>query len=178
MDELKPCPFCGSDNTYTEVVAPHTHTVATFMPDYEGGAMATCGNCAAAHWRDGKDAEAEVIAAWNTRTPSPGAAGGGGEVMPCYDPPPPYEGRQRQNAEQASRLLCTIVRNQMARKETIADSVIKWYIEHRRIDLEIAETGYWGRPIEPSEIADIKASIERASAYATRAQPQTGGGDG
>lgn len=69
--QLMNCPFCGSDNVDTEVVAPHTHKVATFMPDYKGGAMATCYDCCAAHWRDGENAEAEVIAAWNRRAPTP-----------------------------------------------------------------------------------------------------------
>lgn len=81
MSALLPCPFCGSDKVYTEVVAPHTHKVATFMPDYQGGAMATCGDCCAAHWRDGADAEAQVIAAWNLRPHAPRPMRGGDGFM-------------------------------------------------------------------------------------------------
>lgn len=81
---LLPCPFCGGE-AYTEVVAPHVHTIATFMPDYKGGAMAACGSCHAAQWRDGPDAEAEVIALWNRRaalaTAQPEALGSVSGVM-------------------------------------------------------------------------------------------------
>lgn len=70
VETLRPCPFCGGANVYTEVVAPHTHKVAKFMPDYEGGAMVACGDCHAANWRDGANAEAEVIKLWNARAAS------------------------------------------------------------------------------------------------------------
>lgn len=63
---LLPCPFCGGE-AYEDVVAPHTHTIATFMPDYEGGAMVCCSKCHAANWREGANGLELAIAAWNAR---------------------------------------------------------------------------------------------------------------
>lgn len=36
-DKLKPCPFCGGE-AVMNVIEPHTHEIATFIPDY-GGAL-------------------------------------------------------------------------------------------------------------------------------------------
>lgn len=61
--ELKPCPFCGSD-AFMEYIEPHTHIIATFMPDYEGGAFIECTVCTAAI--SGRTRE-EAAAGWNRR---------------------------------------------------------------------------------------------------------------
>ena len=63
MGKLKPCPFCGGE-AMIEVIEPHTHTMATFMPDYEGGAFIEC-QCGAGI--SGKTID-DVIAAWEKRT--------------------------------------------------------------------------------------------------------------
>lgn len=39
-----PCPCCGSDVIVNEI-PPHKHTLATFMPDYEGGCFIECPSC-------------------------------------------------------------------------------------------------------------------------------------
>ena len=62
MGKLKPCPFCGGE-AMIEVIEPHTHTMATFMPDYEGGAFIEC-QCGAAISGETRNA---AIAAWNKR---------------------------------------------------------------------------------------------------------------
>ncbi len=67
METLLNCPFCDGE-AYIDTVLPHTHTVATFMPDYEGGSMVACSSCHVAVWREGKDAETAAVSAWNTRT--------------------------------------------------------------------------------------------------------------
>lgn len=58
--ELLPCPFCGG-KAILNIIPPHTHTIATFMPDCEGEAFIEC-TCILA----GRTAE-EVIEAWNRR---------------------------------------------------------------------------------------------------------------
>lgn len=42
-EKLKPCPFCGGE-AVIEIVEPHTHVLATFMPDYGGGFFIECQN--------------------------------------------------------------------------------------------------------------------------------------
>ena len=39
-----PCPCCGSTVIVNEI-PPHKHTLATFMPDYEGGCFIECPSC-------------------------------------------------------------------------------------------------------------------------------------
>lgn len=63
MEELKPCPFCGGE-AYIVEVKPHSHIIATFMADYEGGAFVECSDCTCAIAADTK---AEAIEAWNRR---------------------------------------------------------------------------------------------------------------
>jgi len=61
--ELKPCPFCGSEAIiYT--IPPHKHAIATFMPDYEGGAFVECTDCTCGITAD---TEQQAIEAWNRR---------------------------------------------------------------------------------------------------------------
>jgi hypothetical protein len=58
--------------------------------------------------------------------------------MPCYDPPPPYEQRQRNHVERAVRLLCSLVGPRLrAGDETLTADLLAWFIEHRCIDIEI-----------------------------------------
>ena len=63
MNELKPCPFCGSKDIFMNVIPPHTHIFAN-MPVYMGSATVECKHCEAAIIRDTK---AEAIIAWNRR---------------------------------------------------------------------------------------------------------------
>lgn len=44
MPKLKPCPFCGS-KAIIKIIPPHTHKIATFMPDYGGKKKYPCGMC-------------------------------------------------------------------------------------------------------------------------------------
>lgn len=61
--ELKPCPFCGSD-AILHTIEPHTHMLATFMPDYDGGSFVECTGCTACVSGDTED---EAVEAWNRR---------------------------------------------------------------------------------------------------------------
>lgn len=42
MSELKGCPHCGGEVTIEEI-PPHTHVLATFMPDHKGSFVIECG---------------------------------------------------------------------------------------------------------------------------------------
>lgn len=66
--ELKPCPFCGGE-AMIEIGEPHTHEIATFMPDSAGYVMISCSKCSCATMFDGQDVD-NAIAAWNSRTES------------------------------------------------------------------------------------------------------------
>lgn len=63
IEKLKSCPFCGEE-ARIEVIKPHTHKLATFMPDCEGRSFVEC-QCGAAISGETRDA---AIAAWNRRT--------------------------------------------------------------------------------------------------------------
>ena len=63
MSKLKPCPFCGS-KAIINIIPPHTHKIATFMPDYGGGAFVECTNCSCGIAASNR---AEAVEAWNTR---------------------------------------------------------------------------------------------------------------
>lgn len=60
---LKPCPFCGSEKVFLNVMPPHTHIFAN-MPISLGSATVECLNCEATLIRD---TEEEVVKAWNRR---------------------------------------------------------------------------------------------------------------
>jgi len=66
IKELKSCPFCGGEAVLYEIAA-HTHKLATFMPDYPGGAFIECSECTAALSGETKD---EAIREWNRRVAS------------------------------------------------------------------------------------------------------------
>jgi len=58
--------------------------------------------------------------------------------MPCYDPPPSYEKAYRRNAEQAVQLLCGLITPRVRNGDTtLSSDLLRWFIEHRRIDVEI-----------------------------------------
>ena len=63
MTELKPCPFCGGE-AVIEIVEPHSHILATFMPNYGGGAFIECQKCTCAISAETKE---EAVEAWNRR---------------------------------------------------------------------------------------------------------------
>lgn len=54
MEQLKSCPFCGGE-ARIEVIKPHTHKLATFMPDCEGRSFVEC-QCGAAISGETRDA--------------------------------------------------------------------------------------------------------------------------
>jgi Lar family restriction alleviation protein len=64
-NELKPCPFCGGKAVIMHV-EPHTHILATFIPDCIGSHFIECTGCTCALSSD-NDRE-EAIAAWNKRS--------------------------------------------------------------------------------------------------------------
>lgn len=59
--------------------------------------------------------------------------------MPCYEPPPPYEGAARKSAEDAARLLCGFVSKEIKARRVPDIDLLLWWKEHRRIDAYIAE---------------------------------------
>ena len=89
--------------------------------------------------------------------------------MPCYDPPPPWEGRRIKSAERAVALLCDEVGGRLLDGRTVPREQIEWYIGHREIDLEIHTEA--GRSYTVSagfawvkKEVEITDSIERAKA--------------
>lgn len=91
--------------------------------------------------------------------------------MPCYDPPPAWEGRQRENAHEAVRLLCDIVAMLMRATAHVSEDLLKWYVTHREIDLEIAKDERSGR--KPyAEIVEIEGDIAWASALLAEKLPK------
>lgn len=82
--------------------------------------------------------------------------------MPCYVPPPPWEGAQRKNAEQAARLLCQVVGGRVrAGDPTLPREFLLWFVEHRKIDRRIATTPSYGN-VDPAEAAGATRDIELA----------------
>ncbi|WP_424140903.1 Lar family restriction alleviation protein, partial [Roseomonas chloroacetimidivorans] len=68
---LASCPFCGGE-AFSHAIEPHSHgPVASFMPDHPGSGYVECMGCSAGI---AEATEAEAIAAWNRRTPTPSAA--------------------------------------------------------------------------------------------------------
>lgn len=68
--ELLPCPFCGEAPGLTEI-EPHTHKIASFMPDHPGSWVIECG-CGVGIIGGKKDG---ILKHWNTRTPAQGEHG-------------------------------------------------------------------------------------------------------
>jgi len=63
-DYLKPCPFCGG-KAILEVIPPHSHQLASFMPDTPGAAIVACVRCGAALMERKPRA---AMRRWNGRT--------------------------------------------------------------------------------------------------------------
>lgn len=87
--------------------------------------------------------------------------------MPCYDPPPPWQDRQRWSAEEAVRILCHVIGQSLDAGLLTgleARRPLEWYLEHRKIDLEIATNrdGY-GLP-DAAEADKIRADLGRVEA--------------
>ena len=79
--------------------------------------------------------------------------------MPCYDPPPPFEGEERRNAEKAVKLLCSNVANKIDNGETVEIPLLEWFLEHKQIDLKVATDGRYGRNKE-KDAEDAKRYIK------------------
>jgi hypothetical protein len=62
VQELLMCPFCGGTPTL-QVIEPHTHGLATFMPDHPGSAIIECG-CEVGMIDETPE---KVISKWNRR---------------------------------------------------------------------------------------------------------------
>ena len=60
---LRPCPFCGGE-AMGFVIQPHTHELANFMSDYQGGAFIECPGCEVVM---SGESESAVVNAWNRR---------------------------------------------------------------------------------------------------------------
>jgi hypothetical protein len=84
--------------------------------------------------------------------------------MPCYDPPPPWEGKERESTEKAARLLCKLIgewlNDQEAIEQHLTIELLKWYIDHRKIDLEMVTTPSYG--LNPKKSVEIRKSISLA----------------
>ena len=57
--------------------------------------------------------------------------------MPCYDPPPSYEGKARRNAENAAKILCGMVSAMIKENQPVERDLLVWWRNHREIDLEV-----------------------------------------
>ena len=60
---LKPCPFCGGKAQMIEI-PPHTHKIASWMPDRQGEVFIACTSCTCAMSAKTKK---EAENAWNKR---------------------------------------------------------------------------------------------------------------
>lgn len=63
MNKLKPCPFCGGE-AFVNVIEPHKHMIATWLPEYGGGAFVECAGCGCGL---SAPTETEAIEKWNLR---------------------------------------------------------------------------------------------------------------
>lgn len=83
--------------------------------------------------------------------------------MPCYDPPPPWDETSKQNATQAVKLLCELTKNSLRNAQPISKDVLKWFLEHRRIDYQIATTEYFGNPnpVDAQDALDDIAKVRK-----------------
>lgn len=79
--------------------------------------------------------------------------------MPCYDPPPPWAGREQESAEAAVRLLCDLTQEALAKNIPVCREVVAWFIKHRRIDLTMAT---YNQTPAPDVVGRIVRDIERA----------------
>lgn len=63
MNKPLPCPCCGGEAMSYEI-EPHTHFIATFMPDHPGSGYVECTGCTLGCSGETKE---EAINTWNTR---------------------------------------------------------------------------------------------------------------
>lgn len=71
--------------------------------------------------------------------------------MPCYCPPPPYEGEEKSSANEAARLLCEMITAMKDANQPISRKLLKWWRDHRAIDLKMLRDPYYGKPSRPKE---------------------------
>lgn len=64
-DKVKSCPLCKGE-PIIEVINPHSHIFANFMPDFKGEAFISCKECGCAI--SGNNIT-EVVEKWNKRKP-------------------------------------------------------------------------------------------------------------
>lgn len=64
VDDIKPCPFCGSKPVY-ERIKPHKHHFG-FMPDYPGSFIVNCNTCEIRMFSH--ESQEDVLRKWNNRT--------------------------------------------------------------------------------------------------------------
>ena len=85
--------------------------------------------------------------------------------MPCYDPPPEWEGDARKNAEEAVRLLCDQVETRLRGSNGLVSvppaELLRWYLAHRKIDLRIALDPRMGKKWEAADISQDIIRIEK-----------------
>lgn len=81
--------------------------------------------------------------------------------MPCYDPPPPWEGEYRKSAEEAVRLLCGMVGACLDAGEPVPSEALAWFIGHRNIDYAAATSPSWATA-NPAEAAMAMDDVTRA----------------
>lgn len=77
--------------------------------------------------------------------------------MPCYDPPPPWADEARRNAEQAVKIVCALARHLLDNGQMFNLDLLRWYLQHRRIDLQ---QGRALTPLSPNN-GLIEADIRR-----------------
>jgi len=81
--------------------------------------------------------------------------------MPCYDPPPAWEGDARKSAEEAAKLLCGMTRAMLDAGEVPPQPVLRWYIDHRKVDLRQLREPHYRAPGTRAEIDEVLRDIRR-----------------
>ncbi|RLB65909.1 MAG: hypothetical protein DRH08_07335 [Deltaproteobacteria bacterium] len=92
--------------------------------------------------------------------------------MPCYEPPPPWEGDAKRSSEEATRILCSQVKAQLSRGERPSDELLEWFAGHREIDARIAA---WTGSQYPSASIRCEQVVARLQATWARELLSSGG---
>jgi hypothetical protein len=88
--------------------------------------------------------------------------------MPCYDHPPAYEQEARKNAQSAVQILCGLIGPRVRTGDnTLSFELLTWFIEHRRIDIEI-ERDESSRCVRRHPRQEVVSEAERDIALAKR----------
>lgn len=86
--------------------------------------------------------------------------------MPCYEPPPEWEGDARRSAEDAAKLLCVQVGSAIRRGEQVSIPLMRWYVGHRYVDLRMIADPRMGlrdtSALIRAEIQRVEQMIEAA----------------